>query len=124
MTTATATIFSNRQQVTTAQRGNLVAVWSLTGPRGGVSYRIHCWEAIELKSCNLEFHHQECPHPKFVAPDHLACWLTKLPCWHHGEDDRAQLLHQQVLQHFNDGDDAAIYRLLETEYLTHFEPNE
>lgn len=107
--------FSNHNHINVDNGGNIVDVWHLTGPRGGISYRVHRFNEYSV-TCNIEVHRNYCPDKHFRAPDHTNCWLLKAPCWHDGSSTAAECILEEVIEYNEQGDDGAIYELLEAKY--------
>jgi len=101
--------------------------WELRGPRGGISFHVSLWEGKDAAkhekfggpSCGLEFHHSFDPTGGMEAPHHACCWLLKGPCWHDGTSLYASETVWPIVRSMMP-DHAAIFRLLEQEYDSHF----
>ena len=109
------TKFYSHNHIRTENGTNIVDVWHLVGPKGGISYRLHEFNDYS-HTCNIEVHHSSCPHKKPIEPDQIKCWLIKAPCWHDGGSTAAELLMDDIVTYNRLGDDESIYRILEEQY--------
>lgn len=97
--------------------------WELRGPRGGIHFHVSIMDDPKYgePSCGLEFHHSFDPSNGQEAPHHINCPVTGGQCWHDGTSLYAsEHVWPIVKMYLQDGDHAAIFRVLEREYDSHF----
>lgn len=102
--------------------GSVYHTWELVGPNGAIHFRaIMSDPQYSGPSCGLEFHHLSGDG----APDHLDCKLTGGRCWHDGTSLYAQeQVWPMVEPMLRAGDHEGIFRVLESEYSSHFRNQE
>ena len=102
--------------------------WELRGPRGAIHFHVSIMDddvKFPDPSCGLEFHHAFDPTKGQDAPAHIDCPMTGGRCWHEGTSLYASESVWPVVKHYlEDGDHAAVFRVLEHEYDQHFEQYE
>lgn len=102
--------------------GSVNHKWEVVGPTGAIHFHVSIVRDTKYPpSAGLEFHHTSGDG----APDHLTCPLTGGRCWHDGTSLYAtEQIWPIVKMSLEDGDQEAVFRLLEGEYAKHFDEGE
>jgi hypothetical protein len=101
--------------------------WVVVGPEGGLHFHVSLTPKYD-PSCGLEFHHNRAAWMRIVgrseAPHHLQCQVIGEPCWHDGTSMYAREHLWPICEPMlKEGAHDMIFRVLESEYESHFERN-